>query len=43
MQQMQFLESPQENLGTWNMVCKLLVYGAAACCALLAIMALTLL
>jgi hypothetical protein len=43
MQPMQFLDSPKENLDTWSMVCKLLVYGAAACCALLAIMALTLL
>lgn len=43
MQPMQFLDSPKDNLDTWNMVCKLLVYGAAACCALLAIMALTLL
>jgi|APSaa5957512535_1039671.scaffolds.fasta_scaffold430418_2 hypothetical protein len=43
MEKMQFLDSPKENLDTWGLVCKLLVYGAAACCALLAVMALTLL
>jgi hypothetical protein len=43
MQQMQFLESPKDNLETWSMVCGLLTWGAAFCCALLAVMALTLL
>jgi hypothetical protein len=43
MQKMQFLDSPKDNLDTWSIVCRLLTWGAAACCALLAIMALTLL
>ena len=42
MQQMDFLKSPQENLGTWSLISKLLIYGAAATFVFLAILGATL-
>jgi hypothetical protein len=42
MQEMEFLKSPQENLGTWNMLCKLLIIGSISTMAFLGILALTL-
>jgi len=39
MHKLEFQDAPQENLQTWDMVCKLLTYGAGASAVFLLLLA----